>query len=291
MSKRVLLFLLTNLAVLLMMSVVFFVLGALGILPPGAQGSIGGLAVLCLVWGMVGAMISLQISRWMAKRAYGIQLVDGRTGDPTLDWLHMTIERQTRQRGLPMPEVGVYESHEVNAFATGPSRRRSLVAVSTGLLRGMSQSETEAVLAHEVSHVANGDMVTMALLQGVVNAFVMFLARIIGRVVRSSVDERIAWLVYFVTVLVLDILLGILGAMIVAAFSRRREFRADAGAAELAGRESMIAALRRLMTTQSRVDTNQPALANFKIAGHRVFLGLLASHPPLEARIAALQGR
>jgi len=289
MSKRVLLFVLTNLAVLVMMALVFFVLGLLGIVPPGSQGSISGLAVLCLVWGMVGATISLQISRWMAKRAYRIRLVDGRTGDSTLDWLYMTVERQARQKGLPTPEIGVYESPEVNAFATGPSRRRSLVAVSTGLLRGMSQHEAEAVLAHEMSHVANGDMVTMALLQGVINAFVMFLARIIGRIVRNSVDERIAWVAYFVTVVVLDIALGILGSMIVASFSRYREFRADAGGAELAGRENMIAALKRLMTTQERVDTSQPALASFKIAGHRGFLALLSSHPPLDVRIATLQ--
>ncbi len=289
MSKRILLFVLTNVAILIMMSVVFSVLGALGIVPPNMRGSLPGLAIFCLIWGMAGSFLSLQMSRWIAKRAYSIKLVDGRSGDPKLDWLFATVEQQARTKGLPTPEVGIYDSAEVNAFATGPSRKRSLVAVSTGLLRRLTPQEAEAVLGHEMAHIANGDMVTMTLIQGVVNAFVMFIARVIGNVVRNSVDSRYAGIAYFATVIILDIALGILGAMVVAAYSRYREFHADAGGAELAGRENMIAALRRLMSAKELVDDSQPALANFKIAGRRGLMSLLASHPPLEVRIAALE--
>jgi heat shock protein HtpX len=187
-----------------------------------------------------------------------------------------------------MPEVGYYESPEVNAFATGPSKNKSLVAVSSGLLRGMRQEEVEGVLAHELAHIQNGDMVTMTLIQGVVNAFVMFLARIIGSIVRQTADERYAYMLSFVVTIALDILLGFFGMMVVAWFSRAREFRADAGGAALAGRPNMISALRRLQTTQQLVDNREPALATLKISGGRL-MGLISTHPPLEQRIRALE--
>ena len=179
MGKRIFLFVVTNLAIVLTLSIVVSLLGvSQGITPGGID--VGALAMFCFVYGMGGAFISLQLSRWIAKRATGVQLVNGRTGQAELDWLYETVGRLTRQANLPMPEVGVYESPEVNAFATGPSKSRSLVAVSSGLLRSMRREETEGVLAHEVAHIANGDMVTMTLLQGVVNAFVMFAARVIA---------------------------------------------------------------------------------------------------------------
>jgi heat shock protein HtpX len=195
----------------------------------------------------------------------------------------------TDRAGLPTPEVGIYDSPEVNAFATGPTRSRSLVAVSTGLLRGMQRDEVEGVLAHEVAHIQNGDMVTMTLIQGVVNAFVLFLARFIANILRSAVDERMSGLVYFMTVIALQIGLGLLGSVVVAWFSRAREFRADAGSAALAGKGKMIAALQRLQQNTLMIENQHPALATLKISGTRGGLALLSTHPPLEARIAALQ--
>jgi heat shock protein HtpX len=253
--------------------------------------NVGALATFCLVWGMVGAFISLALSRFMAKQAMGIQLIDGHTGRDEPDWLYRTIEKLTQQAELPMPEVGIYDSPEVNAFATGPSRSRSLVAVSTGLLRTMRREEAEGVLAHEVTHIANGDMVTMALLQGVINAFVMFLARVIAFAIASrgnSRDDRspqMNWLV----VMVLQIVFGILGSIVTAWFSRQREFRADRGGAILAGRDRMIAALRRLEANHQLVDAQHAELAAFKINGLPSWAGLLSTHPPLEVRIAALE--
>ena len=286
--KRILLFLATNLAVMITLSIVLSLLGVTGyITPTGLDYS--ALMVFCLVWGMAGAFISLQISRFLAKRAMGVQLVDGRSGQAELDWLHQTVERLTRKAGLPMPEVGVYDSPEVNAFATGPSKRRSLVAVSSGLLRSMRHEEVEGVLAHEVAHIQNGDMVTLTLIQGVVNAFVMFFSRIIANIVRQMVDEKISYLVFFVTTIVFDIAFGILGSMVVAWFSRAREFRADAGGATLAGKANMIGALQRLMQNKQLVDNTQPQLAAMKINGGKGFLSLISTHPPLEDRIAALQ--
>ena len=288
--KRILLFLATNLAIMITLSIVLSLLGIGGYRLPGGGLDYSALMVFCLVWGMGGAFISLALSRFIAKRAMGVQLVDGRTGREELDWLHGTVRQLTERAGLPMPEVGIYDSPEVNAFATGPSRNRSLVAVSSGLLSGMRREEVEGVLAHEVSHIANGDMVTMTLIQGVVNAFVMFFARIIANIARNAVDEKVSYLVGFVTTIVLDIAFGILGMMIVAWFSRAREFRADAGAGTLAGKGKMIAALQRLQQNTQMVDTSQPSLATMKIAGSRSgMLALLSTHPPLEARIAALQ--
>jgi heat shock protein HtpX len=289
MVKRVFLFIITNLAVMITISIVLSLLGISGY-RTAAGLDYGALAVFCLIWGSAGAFISLLLSRFMAKRAMGVQLVDGRTGRQELDWLYRTVERLAGQAQLPMPEVGVYDSPEVNAFATGPSKSRSLVAVSSGLLRSMRPEEVEGVLAHELSHIQNGDMVTMTLIQGVVNAFVLFASRVIANIARSAVDERNAYMVQLLVTIVFDILLGILGSMVVAWFSRAREFRADAGAAALAGRGSMIAALRRLQRTHELVDAGTPSLATLKIAGgdHR-WMMLLSTHPPLEARIAALE--
>lgn len=287
--KRILLFVLTNLAVMVTVSIVLSLLG-IGGYRTAAGLDYGALAVFCLVWGFAGAFISLLMSRWMAKRAMGVELVDGRTGHEEADWLFRTVERLARQAQLPMPEVGIYTSPEVNAFATGPSKSKSLVAVSSGLLRGMRREEVEGVLAHEIAHIQNGDMVTMTLIQGVVNAFVLFASRVIANVVRNAVDERIAAMVGFIVTIVLDIALGILGAVVVAWFSRAREFRADAGAAALTGRGNMIAALRRLQTTHQLVDPSNQALATMKIAGgDKRWMMLFSTHPPLEARIAALE--
>jgi heat shock protein HtpX len=251
---------------------------------------LGSLAVFCFVWGMGGAFISLQMSRWIAKRATGVKLVDGKTGRAELDWLHATVARLTQQANLPMPEVGVYESAEVNAFATGPSKSRSLVAVSSGLLRAMRHEEVEGVLAHEVTHISNGDMVTMTLLQGVINAFVMFFARIIAYAISNrSNDSRSGYGSNYLVVMVLQIVLGILGSLITAWFSRHREFRADRGGATLAGRERMIAALRRLASNRELVETQHQALATLKINGTRGWMVFFSTHPPLETRIAALE--
>lgn len=288
--RRILLFIGTNLAIMVTLSVVFSLLGIGGFIQPGGALDYGALLIFSLVWGMGGAFISLQISRWMAKRAMGVKLIDGRSGRAELDWVYSTVEQLAQKAGLPMPEVGVYESPEVNAFATGPSKRRSLVAVSTGLLRGMRREEVEGVLAHEMAHIQNGDMVTLTLIQGVVNAFVIFFARVIANVVRNMVDERYAQIVGFVVTIVLDIALGILGAMVVAWFSRAREFRADAGAATLSSRDNMIGALQRLMQTSQLVDERNQSLATMKIAGGRKnWMAFFSTHPPLEARIAALR--
>jgi heat shock protein HtpX len=288
MGKRILLFVLTNLAILVTLSIVLNLLGVAGYIRPDGGINHTALMVFAFVWGMGGAFISLLMSRFIAKRALGVKLVNGRTGHPELDWLYNTVSRLAQQANLPMPEVGYYESPEVNAFATGPSRKKSLVAVSSGLLRQMRQEETEGVLAHELAHIQNGDMVTMTLIQGVVNAFVLYLSRVIAGVVRNAVDARYAMIVGFAVTIALDILLGILGMMIVAWFSRAREFRADAGAASLAGREKMIAALRRLQSTTRLIDNSEPELATLKINNRRAML-LFATHPPLEARIQALE--
>jgi heat shock protein HtpX len=288
MGKRVLLFVVTNLAIMVTLSIVLSLLGVTGYIRPDGGINQGALMIFALVFGMGGAFFSLLISRAAAKWQLGVKLVNGQSGNAELDWLYNTVSRLARQANLPMPEVGYYESPEVNAFATGPSKRKSLVAVSSGLLRTMRQDEAEGVLAHEISHIQNGDMVTMTLIQGVVNAFVLYLSRVIASVVRNAVDERYAYILSFVVTIVLDILLGFLGMIVVAWFSRAREFRADAGAATLSGREKMIGALRRLQTTKGLIDNREPELATLKIAGGRAMM-LFATHPPLEARIAALE--
>jgi heat shock protein HtpX len=294
MAKRIVLFLATNILVVLTLSIILSVLGVGRYVGPGGL-DLGALTVFCFVWGMGGAFISLQMSRWLAKRATGAHLIDGHTGRTELDAVYQTIAQLTQRAGLPMPEVAVYDSPEVNAFATGPSKNRSLVAVSTGLLRSMNQDQIEGVLGHEITHIANGDMVTMTLLQGVLNAFVMFLSRVIAYAIatsgetgrgRNSTSYGTMWLV----TMVLQVVLGILASIVIAWFSRQREFRADRGGAMLAGRERMIGALRRLQANEQMVDTSQAALATFKInGGGRNWMAFFASHPPLEARIAALE--
>ena len=286
--KRIFLFVATNIAIMVTLMIVLSLFGFTGYFT--ATGiDYTALAVFSLVWGFGGAFISLAMSRWMAKMAMGVQLVDGKTGQAELDWLHQTVASLARKAGLPMPDVGVYDSAEVNAFATGPSKRSSLVAVSSGLLRSMRREEIEGVLAHEMSHIQNGDMVTMTLIQGVVNAFSIFFSRVIANIVRQLVDERISGLVFFVTTILFDIVFSMLGMIVVAWFSRAREFRADAGAAVLSSRENMVAALQRLAANKALVDTSQPQLATMKINGAKGWMALMSTHPPLEERIAALQ--
>jgi len=297
-AKRVMLFVLTNIAILLMLSILLMVLGSLGVFNFG--GSQGTLLIFCLVYGMGASFLSLQLSRWIAKRSMGVKLVDGRTGSADLDWLYNKVGQLTQQANLPMPEVGLYDSPEVNAFATGPSRKRSLVAVSSGLFRAMSKEEIEGVLAHEVTHIANGDMVTMTLIQGVVNAFVLYLSWIVAMIVRQALSPRdgerrgsslLGFFVFRAVFVACQVAFGLVGSMVTSAFSRHREFRADAGGAALAGRGSMVASLQKLLSFQGAVDTAHPQLASFKIAGGKSFMTLLATHPPLEQRIAALEGR
>jgi len=282
--KRIFLFVLTNILVVITISILVQILGVGRYLT--AQGiDYQSLAVLCLIWGMTGSLISLAISRIMAKMTMGITIVD--RGHPEAAWLVLMVEDLARKAGLPVtPEVGIYESPEVNAFATGPSRRRALVAFSTGLLRSMNRNEIEGVAGHEIAHIANGDMVTMTLLQGVINAFVMFFARVIAwAITQSSRDENRQTSPYLITML-LEMALGLLGLIVVSAFSRHREFRADRGGAKYAGKQDMIAALERLASNQRMYDA-EPALAAFKISGGPG--ALFATHPPLEKRIAALR--
>jgi heat shock protein HtpX len=288
MGKRILLFLLTNIAIMVTLSIVLSLLGVTGYIRPDGGINHSALLVFAFVWGMGGAFISLLLSRFIAKKSLGVKLVNGQTGNADLDWLYNTVSRLAQQANLPTPEVGYYDSPEVNAFATGPSKKKSLVAVSSGLLSHMRREETEGVLAHELAHIQNGDMVTMTLIQGVVNAFVLYLSRVIAGIVRNAVDERYAMILSFVVTIALDILLGFLGMVVVAWFSRAREFRADAGAASLAGREKMIGALRRLQSTTRLIDNAEPELATLKINNRRAMM-LFATHPPLEARIEALE--
>jgi heat shock protein HtpX len=288
MAKRILLFVLTNILIVATISIVLSVLGVKPYLT--AQGiNYGSLIVFCLVWGFGGAFISLAISRKMAKWSMGVKLIDRNESDPDLQWVRQTTLRLAQSAGLPEPEIGYYDSPEMNAFATGPSKSRSLVAVSTGLLRRMNRNEAEGVLAHEVAHIANGDMVTMTLVQGVVNAFVMFISRVVIHAIAQFVDEKQRPIVQFVGVIVFEILLGFLGMMVVAAYSRAREYRADAGGARLGGRENMIGALKALQR-QAGMPTENDALAAFKISGGGGGIArFFSTHPPLEARIAALQ--
>ena len=282
--KRIFLFVLTNILVVLTISILVQILGVGRYLT--AQGiDYNSLAILCLIWGMTGSLFSLAISRIMAKMTMGIQVID-RTSSSNA-WLVLMVEELSRKAGLPvMPEVGIYESPEVNAFATGPSKRRSLVAFSTGLIQSMDRNEIEGVAGHEIAHIANGDMVTMTLLQGVINAFVMFFARVIAWAIsQSSRDEERQTSPYIITFL-LEMVLGVLGMIVVCAFSRYREFRADRGGAQYAGKHDMIAALERLASNQRRYD-HTPALAALKISGGPG--ALFATHPPLEKRIEALR--
>jgi heat shock protein HtpX len=297
-SKRVFLLIAVN---ILVMATITLVLGLLRVGHYFPQGGLAGLAVFCLVWGFGGAFISLGLSRLMAKWMMGVQVIPPNTTDPTLQELVETVHTLARNAGLPkLPEVGIYESNEVNAFATGPSKSRALVAVSTGLLQRMGSREVAGVLGHEVTHIANGDMVTMTLIQGVINSFVLFLSRVLAFVIsqamrsRDDRDSGGGWL-QFILVMVFQIVFSILGSLVVCRFSRWREFRADAGGAHLAGRENMINALRALR------QLNDPEVAaaeahraqafqSLKISGQtRGFMALLATHPPIEQRIGRLE--
>jgi heat shock protein HtpX len=289
--KRVFLFLATNLAVVLVLSVTLRLLGVDRILDEQGVGlDLGHLLVFAAVFGFGGALISLAISKWTAKRLMGVHVI-GQPADANEAWLVATVRRQAQAAGIGMPEVGIFDAPDMNAFATGARRNNALVAVSTGLLRGMSKQEAEAVLAHEVSHVANGDMVTLALIQGVVNTFVIVISRVIGHTVDRVVfkTERGHGPAFWLTVIVAELVLGILASMIVMWFSRQREFRADRGGAQLANREAMIGALERLRRGEPQPLPDQ--MAAFGISGARVggIKRLFMSHPPLEARIAALR--
>jgi heat shock protein HtpX len=289
---RLFLFLATNAAVLVLLSVVFKLLGLDGILQKnGVDLDLTALLVMSSVIGFGGAFISIAISKWTAKRSMGVQIIT-QPGNSTEKWLLQTVSRQAQQAGIGMPEVGIFDSPQPNAFATGMNRNSALVAVSTGLLQHMRAEEVEAVLAHEVSHVANGDMLTMGLLQGVVNTFVVFLSRVVGFFVDRVVfkTERGMGPGYFITSMIAQVFLSFLASIVVMWFSRRREFHADAGGAELAGRENMIAALRRLQATSEPKDL-PGEFASFGISGSfaRDAMQLFRSHPPLEVRIAALQ--
>ena len=285
MFKRVGLFLATNLAVLALASVVMSLLGVNG-------SQFGGLLVFAAIFGFGGSFVSLWMSKWIAKRSTGAHVIETPRNEVE-QWLLQTVRRQAEQAGIGMPEVAVYDAPEINAFATGPSRNNSLVAVSTGLLRAMNRDEAEAVLAHEVSHVANGDMVTMALIQGVLNTFVIVLARVVGRVIDGYISggrDGAPGLGYYAIVFVLDMVFGLFASMIAMWFSRYREFRADAGGASLAGRDKMIAALERLSQTYGE-STLPKQVAAFGISGGvgHGLKKLLMSHPPLAERIQALR--
>jgi heat shock protein HtpX len=291
--KRVLLYLATNFAVLLVISVVFRLLGFQGLLQAnGVNLNLSAVLVYAALIGFAGSLISLFMSKGMAKASMGVQIIE-QPSTPFEDWLVRTVRRQAEGSGIGMPEVGIFNSPEPNAFATGWNRNDALVAVSTGLLQHMSKDEVEAVVGHEVTHVANGDMVTLTLIQGVVNTFVVFLSTVIGHVVDRVVfkTEEGHGPAYFIVSIVAQVLLSILATIVVMWFSRYREFRADAGGARLAGAPKMIAALRRLQAVHEPQDLPADQFAAFGINGgigggiKRLFM----SHPPLEERIAALQ--
>lgn len=285
MFKRIALFLATNLAVLLLLSIVMSVLGV-------NPQSMAGLLVMAVVIGFGGSIISLLMSKWLAKRSTGAHVIE-QPRNESEQWLVSTVRHQAEAAGIGMPEVAIYDAPEINAFATGANRNNALVAVSTGLLRSMNRDEAEAVLGHEVSHVANGDMVTMALVQGVLNTFVIVLARVVGRVIDGYLNgnrEGGPGLGYFAIVFVLDLVFGLFASMIAMWFSRYREFRADAGGARLAGRDKMIAALERLSQTygESTLPKQVQAFGISGAVGHGL-AKLMRTHPPLEERIEALR--
>lgn len=292
-GKRIFLFVAVNILIITTLSVVMSVLGVQPYL--SAKGiDYTSLMIFCVIWGFGGAFISLALSRMMAKWMMGVKVIGSDVRDAQLQGLVQRVHELSRRAGLStMPEVGVYDSPEIHAFATGPTKNRALVAVSTGLLYQMNDSEVDGVLAHEVAHIVNGDMVTMTLVQGVVNAFVMFLARIAGYFASQFVDEEKRPMVQFGVVILLEILLGMLGMLVVSAFSRQREYRADKGGADLSGRENMIAALERLklnMQQQGQAADEQPAIASLKISGKTGgFLKLFSTHPDLDDRIARLK--
>jgi len=290
--KRIALFLLTNLAILVVLSIVLSLLGIDSLLAEnGVDLDLQALLVFSAVIGMTGSFISLAMSKWSAKRMTNAKVIT-QVENKTQQWLLATVERQASQAGIQMPEVAIYASPDVNAFATGMSRNNALVAVSSGLIENMKMDEAEAVLAHEISHVANGDMVTLALIQGVVNTFVIFASRVVGHIIDRVVlkNERGHGIGFFISSMIAQVVFGILASAIVMYFSRVREFKADAGAAQLAGSEKMVAALQRLQAI------HQPSRLPEQMAAFGINGGLgdgikrlFMSHPPLEERIAALR--
>lgn len=286
--KRIGLFILTNILIMVTISIIVNLLGVQSYLTPMGI-NYTSLMVLCLVWGMTGAFISLALSKVMAKWLMGVELITPKT--PGYSKIYEKVWRLSKTANIPMPEVGVYDSPEINAFATGPTKSSALVAVSTGLLKSMDDDAIDGVIGHEIAHIANGDMVTMTLIQGVVNAFSMFFARVIGYALSKMVgDEDLQNIVRFIVTLIMDILFSILGSMLVAYFSRIREFKADLGGARIAGRDKMIAALVSLQRTyDAPVDERGASLASFKISGHKSWMDLFSTHPSLDDRIATLK--
>lgn len=295
MFKRFFLFFGVNILVMVTVSLLLNIFGVNHYITASGL-DYNALMAFCLIWGMAGSFISLMLSKWMAKRMMGIEIVAN--SGPYAELVQI-VHRLSKQAGITtMPEVGVFHSPEVNAFATGPSKNNSLVAVSSGLLERMNRDEIEGVLGHEVAHIANGDMVTMALLQGIMNAFVMFFARIIAfaidQAMRKDDDEGqgLGGLAHFAVVMVLELIFGMLAGLVLSWFSRHREFRADAGGAKLAGREKMVGALEALMRTYNSIPAKEAEnFKSMKISSKKSFLALFSTHPPLEARIRALQYR
>jgi heat shock protein HtpX len=295
--KRIALLVLTNLAVLLVFGIAMQVLGVDRMLADSGTGlNVTGLLVVSALFGMTGSFVSLLVSKWIAKASTRARVI-AQPRDADEAWLLETVARHARGAGIGMPEVAVYDAPEPNAFATGPRRNAALVAVSTGLLRGMSRDEVDAVLAHEVSHVANGDMVTLTLIQGVLNTFVFFLSRVVGTLIDSALrreGDRGRGMGYFAAVMISQLVFGLLASMVVMWFSRQREFRADAGAADLSGTQRMIAALERLKTAHGVPPQLPESMRAMGIRGgsrRGAFQVLFASHPPLDARIEALRMR
>lgn len=294
MLKRIFLFVATNILVITTISIIT---NALGLQPYLSHHGLDlrQLAIFCAIWGMAGSFISLLMSKFIAKMAMGVIIINPKTATREEAFLLDVIQDLSKQAGLrKMPEVGIYHSPELNAFATGPSRNNSLVAVSSGLLANMNRNEIEGVLGHEISHIANGDMVTMTLVQGVVNAFSLFLSRVIAYAIsvamsRDDEEHNISHVTYSLLTMVFDVLFTLLGSILVAAYSRWREYRADAAGAKIAGQSNMIAALKRLQFGAGIEDDKAPSLAAFKIARHASWLELFSTHPPLDKRIARLE--
>jgi heat shock protein HtpX len=287
--KRIILFLATNMAIMVVISITLRLLGVDRIMNQSGGMNFNALLVMSLVMGFAGSLISLFLSKWMAKRSVGAQVIET-PSNATEQWLFSTVQRQAEKAGIGMPEVAIYDSPDINAFATGWNRNSALVAVSTGLMNNMTQDEAEAVLGHEISHVANGDMITLTLIQGVVNTFVIFFSRIIAYVVDRVIlkTERGEGPAFFIVSMIAQMVLGVLANMIVMWFSRYREFHADTGGANLAGRQKMIAALERLKANHEQAALPK-SVAAFGISGGGAFSRLFMTHPPLEERIEALR--
>lgn len=290
--KRIFLFIVTNLAVLALLSVVLFIVQAAFGIRLG-EGGLLSLLLFAAICGFTGSLFSLAISKWTAKRLMGIEIIEQPRSDLEA-WLVGTVKRLADRAQIGMPELGIFESVEMNAFATGARRNASMVAVSSGLLRNMSRQQAEAVLAHEISHVANGDMVTLALLQGILNTFVIFLARIVGSFIDRVVfknDRGESGIGFFLTTLVAQIILGLMASLIINWYSRQREFRADRGGADLAGAGNMISALEVLKLSQGAPMPPQLQAFGINTGETHGFMRLFMTHPPLDERIAALRGR